>query len=740
MRELVVDSFAGGGGASEGIKIALGRDPDIAVNHDAHALAMHRVNHPGTHHLIQDVAVVDAVGLCNGLPIGMLWMSPDCTDHSKAKGSAPIRDADRSTRGIGWAIVGWVKALPMWQRPRVVFLENVEEYQDWGPLLPNGKRDPARKGETFKQFVAAWRALGYKNIEWRQRRAWKAGAGTIRNRLYMIMRRDGEPIVWPEPTHGNPNDPADAARIAAGELMTWVTVAEGLDFGLPCPSIFETSAEIKAKYGVRAKRPLAINTMARVAKGAYRRVVKAAKPFFVKVNHSSAARNEARDRPIDAPLSAMTGVRDDALITPFITKFRSNSIGHGVDEPCHTITAHSSEHHGGGAAPLGIVAPLIAYAQHGGNDRPADAPGQTITASSKDQNQVIGAFLAPRLQEKTGDEPRSRSVDQPSATITASDSLPGHLVSGFLVPRYGERPGQEPRSYPADVPAPTLVPTGNEGSVAAVCIARQFGNSISNDADAPSGTLVAGGDGKSQLVAAYVAQQNDGPRQGTMARGADEPLSTITTTGSQQTIVAASMVTLRGSSRRDSGADEPGRTASAGGNHDAVVTLPLMTVYYGTDDDGASCDEPSRTETAKARFGLAEVLAAAPPLSPEHYTRARQVAEFLRSHGCWDGGEFVTIEVEGVTCVLVDIGLRMLTPRERFNAQGFRRDYIIDHGIDEHGRVVRFTLEQQGYMCGNSVCPPEAKALVEANYRPRDVVAPRRRQVEDMPLFLEAAE
>jgi len=217
--EIVVDSFAGGGGASEGIKMALGRDPDIAVNHDRFALAMHRVNHPGTHHLVQDVAVVDAVGLCDGSPMGMLWMSPDCTDHSKAKGAAPDR-AGKNTRGIGWAIVGWVKALPEWQRPRVVFLENVEEYVDWGPLLPNGKRCPKRKGQIFRQFVSAWRGLGYRNIEWRERRAWKSGSGTIRNRLYIIMRRDDEPIVWPEPTHGNPNDRDDAARIAAGQIKT----------------------------------------------------------------------------------------------------------------------------------------------------------------------------------------------------------------------------------------------------------------------------------------------------------------------------------------------------------------------------------------------------------------------------------------------------------------------------------------------------------------------------------------
>lgn len=611
MKELVIDSFAGGGGASEGIKVALGRDPDIAVNHDRFALAMHRVNHPGTRHLIQDVAVVDSVGLCAGQPVGMLWMSPDCTDHSKAKGSAPIRNGDTSTRGIGWAIVGWVKALPAWQRPRVVFLENVEEYEDWGPLLPDGKRDPLKKGAIFRQFVAAWNGLGYSKIEWRQRRAWQSGAGTIRKRLFMIMRRDGEEIVWPEPTHGNPNDPADAVRIAAGELKPWVTVADGIDFSLPCPSIFDTTEEIRAKYGIRAKRPLAFNTMSRLAKGTKRRVLDAALPFMVKVNHTS---GDARDRSVEMPLSTMTGKRDDAVAVPFVTKFRTGSVGHSVEEPIHTITAHSSEHHGGGDGKSALVAAFMAQHTAGSH------PGQP-----------------------------SRDVGEPASTITTLGSQQGLIAASMMTMRNSEMPDSR--------------------------------------ADAPSRTLVAN--------------------------------------GAAECLIASSMLTLRGSDRRDAGADEPARTSSAAGNHNALVSLPLMTVYYGTDDDGASVDEPSRTETAKPRFGLAECLAAAPPFGPEHYARARQVAEFLRSHGCWAGSEFVTIEVDGVTLVIVDIGMRMLTPRERFNAQGFRRDYTIDHGIDENSNRIEFTLEQQGYMCGNSVCPPEAAALVGANYRPRDVVAPR---------------
>lgn len=254
MNELIVNSFAGGGGASTGIEMALGRSPDIAVNHDRIALAMHRANHPETRHMLQDVATVDAVGMCQGRPIGMLWMSPDCTDHSKAKGAAPRRDGDTTTRGIGWAIYGWVKRLPKWQQPRVIFLENVEEYVEWGPLLETGKRCPKRKGETFKAFVEAWRALGYV-VEWRERRAWWSGSGTIRKRLYMVMRRDGEPIVWPEPGHGNPNLPADALRIEAGELKPWVTISQCIDWSRPIPSIFDSAAQIKAKLGLTAKRP-----------------------------------------------------------------------------------------------------------------------------------------------------------------------------------------------------------------------------------------------------------------------------------------------------------------------------------------------------------------------------------------------------------------------------------------------------------------------------------------------------
>ncbi|MFG1255893.1 DNA cytosine methyltransferase [Xanthobacter flavus] len=680
VRELVIDSFAGGGGASTGISMALGRDPDIAINHDPLALAMHRVNHPGTRHMVQDVATVDSVSMCAGLPIGMLWMSPDCTDHSKAKGAAPRRDGDRTTRGIGWAIVGWVKALPAWQRPRVVFLENVEEYVDWGPLLADGKRCPVRKGETFRAFVAAWTALGYGNIEWRQRRAWWSGSGTIRRRLYMVMRRDGAPIVWPERAFGNPADPEDAARIAAGELKPWVTAADSIDFTLPIPSIFDTAGEIRAKLGITAKRPLAPKTGARIAKGVRRYVLDAARPFLVKVNHT--ARDEARDRALGLPLTAMTSKRDDAL-----------------------------------------VATVIAYAQQGGGVRSPADPLHTITASPKDQNVIIAPVLAGCGGRAGQSEPRPGDV--PVLTQTAKADL--CLVAPYLVPRYGERPGQEPRTYPCDKPGPTPVPTGNEGSVAAVhMMTMRNSGAPSSPADQPARTMVADGAAET-LVSAFIAQHNTG----VVGHDVRKPISTITTGGafgiSQHGLVAAHMLTLRGSDRRDAAAGEPLRTDSAHGQHHAVVQLPMLTVYYGSEKDATRVDLPGRTDTVRDRFGLVSSIAAVPPFGPEHAARAREVAEFLRGHGCWEGGDLVTVEIDGTTFVIVDICMRMLTPRERYNANGFPRDYTIDHGLDEDGRVIRFTQEQQGHMCGNAVCPTEAEALVRANYVPREVLVPSAR-------------
>ncbi|MGE7415852.1 DNA cytosine methyltransferase [Methylobacterium tarhaniae] len=685
MRDLVIDSFAGGGGASEGIRAAIGRDPDVAINHDRLALAMHRINHPDTHHLVEDVWHVDPRKTCGQRRIGLFWMSPDCRHFSKAKGGKP---REKAIRGLAWVGLRWVKSLPPWQRPRVVVLENVEEFQDWGPLGEDGRPCPVQRGATFREFVRAFEACGYA-VEWRELRACDYGAPTIRKRLFLIARRDGKPIVWPEPTHGDPRTKA----VRAGRLEPWRTAAEIIDWSLPCPSIFDTEEQIRAAWGIRAKRPLADATMARIAKGTMRYVVQAARPFLVRINHgdSRGRRDRGLDEPMptathhggdalvtpfvaqvnhgggeggrahsaEEPAPTLTGGRGEALVTPFITKFNRGATGHPIEEPLHTITSHASETHGGGAAPLGIVAP----------------------------------FLAPSFQEKPGHEPRVRSVEEPTATITAGDNVPGHLVSGILVPRYGERPGQEPRSRSVEEPAPVIVPTGNEGSLAAIHLTRQFGASVGSAADEPVGTITAGGAGKAGVIAAFLAQHNGGM----VGHEAQEPISTISQKGAQQQVVAAHLLNLRGSDRRGGPVDVPAPTVSAQGNHAAAV-YAFLAKYYGEGLPSQPADEPLHTVTTKPRHGV------------------------------------VTVLVGGQPYAIVDIGMRMLTPRERFSAQGFRPDYVIDRGELEDGTIVPLTLEQQGRMCGNSVVPALAEALVAANYREAEA-RPQRRLVPDLPLF-----
>ncbi|MFG7486348.1 DNA cytosine methyltransferase [Methylorubrum rhodesianum] len=686
MRPLIIDSFAGGGGASEGIRAALGRDPDFALNHDRIALAMHRINHPDTHHIEEDVWNVDARAMCASRPVGLLWMSPDCKHFSKAKGGKP---REKTIRGLAWVGVRWIKSLPKWQRPRLVCLENVEEFQDWGPLLDDGKPCPLQRGATFKSFVAAFEAMGYV-VEWRELRACDYGAPTIRKRLFLVARRDGRPIEWPEPTHGDPKSEA----VRSGLLKPWRTAAEIIDWSLPCPSIFETSAEIKARWGIRANRPLADATMARIAKGTMRYVVNAVQPFLVSVNHGDS--RGRREYPLEEPLNTMTASRGEALVTPFVTygqqgggnrdagdplhtlcaspkdqnaivapfvtKFNRGATGHAMEQPLATVTSHHSETHGGGAAPLGIVAPHLI-----------------------------------RVDQTSGDAARKgvHPADAPVSTITTAGAQA--LVSGFLVPRYGERPGQDPRARAIDEPAPVIVPTGNEGSLAAVHLTRQFGASVGSAAEEPVGTITAGGAGKAGVVAAFLAQHN----LGVVGHAATEPVSTISQKGSQQQVVAAHLTHFHSSSTNGGEGDpaKPLDTIMAGGKHAAAV-YAFLAKYYGEGLPSQPADEPLHTVTAKPRHGL------------------------------------VTVTVNGQPYAIVDIGMRMLTPRERFNAQGFRPDYVIDRGELEDGSQIALTLEQQGRACGNSVCPQVAQAIVAANYR-EDEMRPRRSAAaaEPMPLF-----
>lgn len=619
---LIIDSFAGGGGASTGFELALGRSPDIAINHNPAALAMHAANHPETLHLSENIYKVDPLDYVKGRHVSAAWFSPDCKHFSKAKGGKPV---ERNIRDLAWVVVLWAERA----KPDVIFLENVEEFRDWGPLIDTERGlmpDPDAKGHTFQKWCKALRKHGYK-IEWRELRACDFGAPTIRKRFFLIARRDGKKIIWPVPTHGKPTDP----DVISGKKLPWRTAAEIIDWSIPCPSIFDTSEEIMAKHGLRAVRPLAPATMSRTARGLKRYVLDAARPFLVNLTHG------VRLESVDEPFNTITGAHrgEKAIIAPTVIKFQTGSTGHAVNEPLHTVTANSFINRPGGAAPIGIIAPVLTAGQHGGSNRSVEDPHHTITASKKDQNAVLAAFVS-----------------------------------------------------------------------------RQFGESIGHDVGEPSATVTAGGGGKSALVSAFVAQHNnDSRRDGGVnpGRAMDEPLSTVTQTGSQQGVIAASLMSLKGSDRRDSDLDKPHPTVLAGGSHSAVVT-PFMTKYYGT-GDGARVDEPAHTVTMKDRFAFVEGEIAPPPLTVAQVTRARIVADFIREHGLWDERQFVTVTIGGDLYTIVDIGMRMLTPRELFGAQGFPADYIID---PIHNGKPLSKSDQIG-CCGNSVSPPMAASLIAAN-------------------------
>lgn len=342
-REIVVDNFAGGGGASTGIEMAIGRSVDIAINHDSAAIAMHRANHPSTKHYTEDVWKVDPKEACAGRPVALAWFSPDCK-HSKAKGGKPV---SKKIRGLAWVAVKWAKAV----RPRVIMLENVEEFQDWGRLDENNRPDPRYKGETFHRFVGQLERLGYV-VEYRLLRACDYGAPTIRKRFFMIARCDGKPIVWPEPTHAAP----DSIEVQAGLKKPWVPVADVLDFSLPCPSIFASSEEIMEQYGIRAVRPLSENTLRRIARGVMKFVVNNPNPFIVDsqaapclIQYHSEQAGDARGQTVDKPILTVDASNRYGLVEPFLIQ-----TGYGeregqkpraldIQKPLGTIVAQSNK-------------------------------------------------------------------------------------------------------------------------------------------------------------------------------------------------------------------------------------------------------------------------------------------------------------------------------------------------------------------------------------------------------------
>jgi DNA (cytosine-5)-methyltransferase 1 len=395
--ELVVDGFAGGGGTSTGIVRALGK-VDIAINHDPIAIHMHRLNHPDTKHYVEDIFDVNPTEACAGRPVGFAWFSPDCTHFSRAKWTVPLK---KEIRGLAWVVVRWAEAV----RPRIIVVENVEEFQTWGPLDDHGRPVRERAGETFAQWVSSLRALGYE-VQWRSLVAADFGAPTTRRRLFMIARCDGEPIAWPEPTHGR------------GRARSWRAAAEVIDWSLPCPSIFTR------------RKPLKPATLKRIAKGIERFVIGASRPFIVSPSPFIAPLTHGRDdrvHSIAEPVRTVTAANrgELALVTPFLVRHGhySTKTGAGLREGCGAGTFRGQSL----GTPLGtvcatndkhLVVPMITKHYGGVVGHQIDRTLGTVTA--KDHHALTAAFLTKFYGTSVGSDPR-----EPMPTVTGGG---GHIA------------------------------------------------------------------------------------------------------------------------------------------------------------------------------------------------------------------------------------------------------------------------------------------------------------------------
>ena len=611
--EIVVDFFCGGGGAGTGLEMGLGRAVTVAKNHSPAAISMHTVNHPHAKHFTTDVFEGDPDTECGGRAVGWFHMSPDCTHHSQAAGGQPRK---REIRNLSWIGLKWAGM----KQPRVISLENVKQILQWGPLVAKRCKstgrviklggaiaepgevvpvseqflvpDPKRRGQTWAVFVAELQRLGYA-VEWRVIKACDFGAPTSRERLFMIARCDGQPIVWPEPTH---------AKNPAKGQQKWRTAAECIDWTIPSKSIFGR------------KKDLAPATLRRVAKGMRKFVLDAANPFIV-------------------PIANWSGESVQS-----------------AGEPLRTVTSYPK----GGA--FSVVSPTLVQTGYG---------------------------------ERAGQAPRVPGLGQPLGTVVAG-GVKHAIASAHLVKFRFSDEGKA-----LDEPLPTITSGGNYKR--------------------PAGAAHAMG-----ISTVFMAQMNGG-FNATPAKSIDDPMTTVTNTGSQQQLVTANLVHLRGNcDARD--LNDPLHTISAGGTHHGLMTAFLERQFGAS--VGQGLDEPAPTITAGGggKSSLVELQ-----LSPEVEAGALRVAAFLISYyGASDAGDIaapaptittrdrlalVTATIKGTPYVIVDICLRMLQPAELYKAQGFPADYIISHGAD--GKP--FTKTQQVHMCGNSVSPPPMAALARAN-------------------------
>jgi DNA (cytosine-5)-methyltransferase 1 len=655
---LFIDGFAGGGGASTGIAQAIGRHVDIAVNHSPAAIAIHKANHPTTQHYCQDIRAVWPKAVTRMEPVAGAWFSPDCKEFSKAKGG-PVKD--RSIRALADEVVIWLRDV----RPTVAYLENVEEFEYAAPLDADGRPIKGQEGKAFKRHLRHWRAEGYR-VKWRTLRACDYGAPTSRKRLYIVMRRDGLPIVWPKPTHGAPGSPG----VRSGRLLPYRTAAECIDWSIPCASIFDR------------KRPLKPATLRRIAHGVMRYVVNAAEPFIVPVTNTSwnPGRTWSANEPLRTVTTAKGGemaVADVQLAAHLNTNRNSAKPYTGANEPTHTVTA--------GGAHLNMVeatlVPHVTKFHSGSIGADVGEPMPTVTSNGDPARPagatplgMVGATLyRTRNGERTGQQPRALDVQKPLGTVAAEASGFGLACAAMTPLQNGQRrEGERPREQDLRAPMSTIAAGGGKHAAVTAFLSSFYTSNTNGgraDPRKPLKTALAGANHHA-VVAAHVEQANTGMVGHTPRR----PLSTIVEKGCTQRIVETTMI--------EEGALPPAMLARA------VEVAAFLVKYYATDGENEATQSqavgrPLDTITTKARFAV------------------------------------VTVTIDAVTYVIVDIGLRMLKPRELARAQGFPDDYVLDPIVPKvkRGKLVHepLTIAEQISAIGNSVCPPVARALVAAN-------------------------
>lgn len=577
--EIIVDNFAGGGGASTGIELAAGRPVTIAINHDPDAILLHKTNHPYTEHYQENVWSVDPRAVCGGRKVGLAWFSPDCKHFSKAKGAALV---DRKIRGLAWIVLKWAAFV----RPRVIMLENVEEFQTWGPVR---KGKPVRKkaGQTFQKWKSQLAELGYQ-IDHRELVMADYGAPTTRKRFCLIARCDGKSIVWPERTHA----PRTSEEVKCGTLKPWRSAAEVIDWSIPAYSIFDSKKEIKRKYGVNAVRPLADNTMRRVIRGVDKFTIRSGRPFLVPVGYG--------ERKGQAPRT------------------------HDPSDPLPTAVSTAKQ---------SLCAPVLCQVNHAGGDR-------------------------------------SQNVQDTMPTITAKH---GYGVSESIF-------------------APiTLTNTGA---------------SVGGSAGEPVHTVRTGGGGQ-MLAAANLIQYHTEQNENVRANGLHEPLPTADTSN-RYALTTAQLVEYYGTGRSID-VEEPMHTVTS---HDREAVVMAHIVKFKGNNLGQHPEQPLQTVTASVgEFAACHVYLA--NVTGGDFGYWPLVRDPLNKYCGYTlaENEVLLLRIGGKLYFIADILLRMLQPRELYNAMGFPPDYVIDH--DYLGNEYKKT--KQVARCGNAVCPPLATALVRAN-------------------------